>query len=75
MVQTYFQIGKYIVENEQKGKKRADYGQETLKMVAEPLQKEFGKGFSERNLRNMRLFYIHYQTIWQTVSAKLLSWS
>jgi predicted nuclease of restriction endonuclease-like (RecB) superfamily len=75
MVNTYFQIGKYIVEDEQKGKEKAEYAQETLKTVSKLLTEEFGKGFSERNLRNMRALYLSYHAIWQTASAKSLSWS
>lgn len=73
MVQTYWQVGYLIVEYEQKGKVRANYGQKQIKALSEQLRKEFGKGFNERNLRNMRSFYLLYP-IWQTVSAKL-SWS
>jgi predicted nuclease of restriction endonuclease-like (RecB) superfamily len=75
MVHAYFEIGKHIVEYEQQGKARAEYAQNTLKPIATQLTIEFGKGFSERNLRNMRLFYLEYKNIWQTVSAKSLSWS
>lgn len=82
MVYTYFQIGRLIVEYEQKGLKRAAYAKETLKRLSEKLVKEFGRGFSDRNLRSMREFYIAYKksVIWQTPSAKSgtllqLSWS
>ncbi|WP_232220481.1 DUF1016 N-terminal domain-containing protein [Legionella tunisiensis] len=73
MVQTYWNVGRLIVEHEQKGKNRADYGQQQIKVLSEQLRKEFGKGFNERNLRRMRSFYLLYP-IWPTVSAKL-SWS
>ncbi len=73
MVQTYWHVGHLIVEHEQKGESRANYGQQQIKALSEQLRKEFGKGFNERNLRNMRSFYLTYP-IWQTVSAKL-SWS
>lgn len=73
MVQTYWNVGRLIVEHEQKGKSRANYGQQQIKALSEQLRQEFGKGFNERNLRNMRSFYLLYP-IWQTVSAKL-SWS
>ena len=73
MVHTYWQVGHLIVEHEQKGKIRANYGQQQIKILSEQLRQEFGKGFNERNLRNMRSFYLLYP-IWQTVSAKL-SWS
>jgi hypothetical protein len=71
MVYTYFQIGRSIVEHEQKGLKRAVYATETLKKLSEKLVNEFGKGFSERNLENMRNFYLIYSDkISQTLSAK-----
>lgn len=54
---TYWQIGQLIVENEQKGKERAEYGKYTLKNLSKKLALEFGKGFDESNLRNMRSFY------------------
>lgn len=61
MVLTYFEIGKMIVEEEQDGKERADYGKEILKGLSTVLSKEFGKGFSVDNLENMRKFYLAYQ--------------
>lgn len=73
MVQAYWNVGRLIVEDEQKGKHRADYGQQQIKILSEQLRQEFGKGFNERNLRRMRSFYLFYP-IWPTVSAKL-SWS
>ncbi|MFT7006417.1 MAG: putative nuclease of restriction endonuclease-like (RecB) superfamily [Colwellia sp.] len=60
MVQTYWQVGCLIVEDEQQGKSRANYGKKVLKQLASVLTIEFGKGFDERNLRNMRLFYINF---------------
>ncbi|SHG68868.1 YhcG family protein [Chryseobacterium sp. OV279] len=54
---TYWQIGKLIVEDEQQGKERAEYGKQTLKNLSKRLSLEFGKGFDESNLRNMRSFY------------------
>ncbi|HHT9113984.1 MAG TPA: DUF1016 N-terminal domain-containing protein [Candidatus Wunengus sp. YC65] len=71
MVMTYFEIGRMIVVDEQQGKKRADYAEETLKNLSLDLAWEFGKGFPERNLENMRKFYLLYATkISQTLSAK-----
>ncbi|MDC9721352.1 MAG: DUF1016 N-terminal domain-containing protein [Urechidicola sp.] len=61
MVVTYFEIGKMIVEEEQDGKERADYGKEILKGLSSVLKKEFGKGFSVDNLENMRKFYLAYE--------------
>lgn len=54
MTKTYFEVGRRIVEEEQKGKSRADYGKELLKNLSNELTKEFGKGFSVANLKNMR---------------------
>ena len=60
MVHTYFEIGRMIVEDEQQGKGRAEYGKNLLKDVAVQLTKKFGKGFSEQNLRNIRQFFHVY---------------
>lgn len=57
MVMAYWEIGKRIVDEEQNGKKRAKFGKFLLKDLSIELSKEFGKGFDESNLRNMRLFY------------------
>jgi predicted nuclease of restriction endonuclease-like (RecB) superfamily len=76
MVFTYFQLGRLIVEKEQRGKTKAAYGKEVIKNLSEALTKQFGEGFSERNLEQIRLFYNKYssrlqvQSIPQTVSAK-----
>lgn len=61
MVFTYYEIGRMIVEEEQNGKERADYGKELLKGLSAALNKEFGKGFSVDNLENMRRFYLVYK--------------
>ena len=80
MVYTYFEIGRMIIEDEQQGKTRADYGKHILKDLSKRLTEKFGKGFSERNIEQMRQFYRAY-SIPQTVSAELkkhpftLSWS
>jgi predicted nuclease of restriction endonuclease-like (RecB) superfamily len=60
MVYTYFEIGRMIVEEEQNGKDRAEYGKQLLKGLSEQLTNEFGKGFSVVNLENMRKFYLAY---------------
>ena len=57
MVYTYFEIGRIIVEDEQNGNSRAEYGKEVLKNLSEKLTREFGKGFSVENLDRMRFFY------------------
>lgn len=72
MLNLYWNIGKIIMEIQQ-GDERASYGDSVLDKLSSKLTKEFGKGFSARNLRTMRKFYLLYP-IWKTVSAKL-SWS
>lgn len=57
LLETYWQIGKLIVEDEQQGNDKATYGKATLKNLSKELTFEFGKGFDESNLRNMRIFY------------------
>lgn len=72
MLNLYWNIGKIIMEIQQ-GDERAPYGDAVLEKLSFKLTKEFGKGFSSRNLRTMRKFYLKYP-IWKTVSSKL-SWS
>ena len=60
MVQSYWEIGRLLVEDEQQGKERAEYGKYVLKTVSERLTTMFGKGFDERNLRKMRQFYLTF---------------
>ncbi len=69
MVLTYFEIGRMIVEEEQNGKERADYGKQLLSELSHSLNKEFGKGFSITNLQQMRQFYLVYSKQ-QTLSVK-----
>ena len=75
MVTTYWNIGKIIVEEEQRGKDKAGYGKYLLQYLSERLTQDFGKGFSRSNLEYMRLFYLTYKnqqvTISQTMSGKL----
>lgn len=59
-VMTNFEIGRRIVEHEQKGEKRAAYGAELLKELSARLTAEFGKGFSVTNLKLMRLFFVSF---------------
>ena len=73
LIQTYWQIGRYIVEFEQAGQERAEYGSRLLNQLSKDLKASHGKGFSRRNVLDMRRFYLTYPK-WQTVSAKL-SWS
>ena len=75
MTTTYFLIGKRIVEEEQGGEKRAEYGENLIIKLSEKLARDYGKGFSKRNLEQMRKFYLTY-SISQTVSAEFkLSYS
>lgn len=70
MTATYWEIGRRIVEHEQRGQKRAQYGKALLRRLAADLTSRFGKGFSERNLLAMREFFLAW-SIPQTVSAEL----
>ncbi|MFA7091194.1 MAG: PDDEXK nuclease domain-containing protein [Arcobacteraceae bacterium] len=75
MTQTYYEIGKRIVEEEQGGVARAEYGRALLKSLSNELTKEFGNGFSIDNLKNMRRFYLCFQKS-ETLSHQFkLSWS
>jgi predicted nuclease of restriction endonuclease-like (RecB) superfamily len=69
MTATYWEIGRRIVEHEQGGEERAGYGEELLKRLSQDLKIRFGRGFSERNLEQMRRFYLTWR-IPQTASAK-----
>ena len=70
MVYSYYEIGRMIVEEEQKGNERADYGKYLIQELSDYLTREFGKGFSVTNLKQMRQFYLIYANdeIGQTVS-------
>ena len=83
MVYTYFEIGRMIVEEEQSGKNRAEYGKQILKGLSQQLTNELGKGYSLRNLEQIRKFYLIYSNSatvlricdiqkTQTLSAQLL---
>ena len=60
MVQAYWQIGRIIVEHEQNGNARADYGKSVLQELSSRLTKDFGKGFSVRTLQQMKKFYVMF---------------
>jgi hypothetical protein len=69
LVATYWLMGRKIVEYEQKGKERAEYGKELLQKLSQDLNKRFGRGFSPDNLEAMRSFYLNYPiNISETVS-------
>ena len=76
MVTTYWQLGRHIVENEQGGAERAEYGRELIAKLAAELTAKFGKGYTARNLRNFRQFYLIFpqQEIWHT-RVPNLTWS
>ena len=69
MTATYWEIGRRIVEVEQRGAERAEYGEELLKRLSKDLTDTFGRGFSRQNLQQMRLFYLGWQKC-QTLSGK-----
>ena len=73
LIQTYWEIGRVIIEDEQGNSDRAKYGKQLVTDLSKRLTKEYGKGFSRSNLQNMRNFYLSYP-ICQTLSGKL-SWS
>ncbi|WP_417315927.1 DUF1016 N-terminal domain-containing protein [Cycloclasticus pugetii] len=66
MVAAYWEIGRLIVEQEQQGQTRAEYGKQQLEALSKKLTQEFGKGFDARNLRRMRAFY-KQNPIWNAV--------
>jgi len=82
LVQTYWLIGKHIVEFEQGGKEKADYGSQLLDQLARDLSERYGKGFSRSNVFQIRQFYLKFSKI-QTLSGQFessenlpkLSWS
>ena len=73
LVKANWEIGRHIVEFEQKGKERAEYGTDLLARLSKDLKLRYGKGFGRRNILDMRRFYLAYQK-WQAVPAKL-SWT
>jgi predicted nuclease of restriction endonuclease-like (RecB) superfamily len=83
-VRTNFEIGRLIVEHEQQGAQRAEYGKLVLKTLADRLTAEFGRGFSKSNLEYMRRFFLEYRNrskqiaqmaSGQSVASFSLSWS
>ena len=73
LVQTYWHIGQYIVEFEQEGKQRAEYGKSLIDKLSGDLSLQLGKGFSRSNLIYMRLFYLEFPI--SEKPSHLLSWS
>ncbi|MCL2833359.1 MAG: DUF1016 N-terminal domain-containing protein [Treponema sp.] len=76
MVETYWNIGRRIFEQEQQGKERANYGEQLIENLSRHLGNTFGKGFSEANLKNFRQFYLTWpdNEIRYTLCSEL-SWS
>ena len=76
MVEAYWQIGQRIVEEEQKGNERAEYGSLLIKELSKQLGQEFGKGFSVANLRNFRQFYLIFPDLQKRYAARsVLTWT
>src|SRR5690606_23377096 len=73
LVKANWEIGRHIVEYEQHGKERAEYGSDLLSHLSKDLKQRYGKGYGRRNILDMRRFYLLYQK-WQAVPAKL-SWT
>ena len=73
LIDTYWNIGKTIIEKEQSGKIKAEYGKSILLKVSKKLTREIGKGFSKSNLFNMRRFYLTYSKI--PAASGILGWS
>lgn len=73
MVQTYWEIGRQIVEYEQHGNEKAEYGSGLLNQLSKDLTIRYGSGFSLSNINKMRKMYLTYPIL-QTVSAEL-TWS
>ncbi len=73
MVETYWHIGEYIVNFEQEGKLRAEYGKKVMEKLSGDLTLRYGRGFSRSNVFSFRQFYLTYPKI-QTLSGQL-SWS
>lgn len=71
MTATYWEVGRRIVEHEQRGRHRAGYGEELIPRLSMDLSERFGRGFSRRNIEQMRAFYLTWPKP-QTVSAQLV---
>ena len=63
MVSTYWQVGRRIVEEEQQGEKRAEYGKQIITLLADNLSKTYTKGFTARDLRSYRQFYLSFRDL------------
>ena len=76
MIETYWRIGQRIVEQEQQGKERAEYGTQLIEMLSAELTQTYGRGFSKRNLQYFRNFYLTFSDL-EIVQTRLhnLRWS
>lgn len=74
MVQTYFELGKRIIEHEQQGKDQSNYGEYIIERLSNELSSEFGKGYSKRNLELIRKFYSTYRNAKSPISQSI-SWT
>lgn len=74
IIETYWNIGRRIVEEEQQGKERAGYGEQIIEKLSEQLTMRYGKGFSTRYLRAFRKFYltISDDEIWKSISKSYM---
>src|SRR5687768_12064943 len=70
MTAAYWSIGRRIVDEEQRGRQRAEYGDAVIESLSTRLSSTYGRGFAPRNLAQMRAFFLAYPEILQTVSAK-----
>ncbi|MCL2777082.1 MAG: DUF1016 N-terminal domain-containing protein, partial [Polyangiaceae bacterium] len=70
MTATYWGVGRRIVEEEQHGAARADYGEELIPRLSDDLQARFGRGYGKVNLWQMRAFYVEHREILQTLSEE-----
>ena len=76
MVEAYWEIGRRIVEEEQQGKERAEYGAALIKELSKQLTVEFGKGFAVANIKNFKQFYLTFPDFQKSYALRsLLSWS
>ncbi|MDR0780025.1 MAG: PDDEXK nuclease domain-containing protein [Pseudomonadales bacterium] len=77
MVETYWRVGQRIIEREQQGQQRADYGERLIVNLSRYLTDTLGKGFSEANLKNMRQFYLTFPDFSQFATHRVanLSWT
>ncbi|HEY9596803.1 MAG TPA: DUF1016 N-terminal domain-containing protein, partial [Cyanophyceae cyanobacterium] len=73
MTATYWEIGRRIVELEQKGESRAEYGKQIVERLSKDLSDRFGRGFQKSNLFQMRAFYLNYPHLGESLSAEMIS--